>query len=31
MRDGKVVIDAVGHVFDFSEENRRPDVPRSGV
>ena len=31
MRDGNVVIDAVGHVYDFAEDNWKPQVPREDM
>lgn len=27
MKNGRIVIDAVGHTYDFSEDNRRPGIP----
>jgi predicted TIM-barrel fold metal-dependent hydrolase len=27
MRNGRLVIDAVGHTYDFAADNRRPEVP----
>ena len=31
MRDGKLVIDAVGHTYDFAADNRRDDVPEEAL
>jgi hypothetical protein len=28
MRNGKIVIDGVGHVYDLADDNRRPEVPK---
>ena len=30
MWNGNLVIDAVGHTYDFSTDNRRPNVPVAG-
>lgn len=30
MRNGRVIIDAVGHTYDFRDDNRREDVPYEG-